>query len=430
MAKLLLKFLEPLHNALFNWMGRAGLILFCAPSPPDTSAQTALQGQITNRQLDMADRAYADQKALTDQFLPLFQQQAQLSVDQQAKTNQRADQQWQNYVDNFQPMEAQFAKTAADYNTPGRQQQAAEQAQAGVAGAFDRQRAQQADQLQGAGIMPGSGRSLTLSNATGIEEAKALAAAGNDARRQTEATGLSLQNTAIGIGRGQVAGGLQAADLALRQGSSAQGSAGGAVQLAGAPYGTSAGLLGGASSSNLGAVDILNSDYRNQLGQYGANTGFIGDILGAAGKAYGMRSSRKLKHVSGKSDKKLSLAAIKASPSHDWAYKPGMGDGSTKPRQGPIAEDLHKVAPHVSNGKGIDPISMLGLHHSGIGAVDDKVASLGKKVDKLTQAVTALKRLTLADAKDDAKTETADAANDAKMMPPKRRLSLATARSA
>jgi hypothetical protein len=413
----------------------------CAPSPPDTSAQTALQGQITNRQLDMADRAYKDQKALTDQFLPLFQQQAQMSVDQQGKTNQRADQQWQNYVDNFQPMEAQFAKTAAEYNTPGRQQQAAEQAQAGVAGAFDRAAAQRADQLQGAGIMPGSGRSLTLSNAAGIEEAKALATAGNDARRQTEATGLSLQNTAIGIGRGQVAGGLQAADLALRQGSSAQGSAGGAVQLAGSPYGTSAQLLGGASSSNMGAVDILNSGYRNSLSQYGANTGFIGDIFGAAGKVFGMSSSKTLKHVKGKSNAKLSLAAIKASPSHDWAYKPGMGDGSTKPRQGPIAEDLHKVAPHVSNGKGIDPISMLGLHHSGIGAVDDKVAALGKKVDKLTQAVTTLKRLTLADAKDDAKekkadkaddakTETADAANDAKMMPPKRRLSLATARSA
>lgn len=405
----------------------------CAPSPPDTSAQTALQGQITNRQLDMADRAYTDQKALTDKFLPLFEQQAQLSIDQQGKTNQRADQQWQNYVDNFQPMEAQFAKTTAEYNTPGRQQQAAEQAQAGVAGAFDRAAAQRADQLQGAGIMPGSGRSLTLSNAAGIEEAKALATAGNDARRATEATGLSLQNTAIGIGRGQVAGGLQAADLALRQGSSAQGSAGGAVQLAGSPYGTSAQLLGGASSSNMGAVDILNSGYRNSLNQYGANTGFIGDILGAGAKLYGMGafgSSRKIKHVGAKVSGKLSLSTIKGSPSHDWAYKPGLGDGSTQPRLGPTAEDLHKGDARISDGKTVDAISMLGLHHSGIGAVDDKVIALGKKVDKLTQAVTTLKRLTLADAKDDAKEKKADAANDARMMPPTRRLSLATARSA
>lgn len=358
-----------------------------APDPPDYSQQINTQNQITSRQMDLAEQQYADQKALVDKYLPLFDQQAQLSLSEQAKTGQRADQQWANYTTNFMPLEQKFAQQAADYNTVGRQEQDAQRAQAEVASQFDQQRTQQAEDMAAAGLMPGSGRALTLSNATGIEQAKAEAAAGNTARRATEATGLSLMNSAIGVGRGQVAGGLQAADLALRQGGSAQGSAGGAVSMAGVPASTSSSIYGGATSSNNAATGIISADYNNRLNASNSSNALFGDILGAGMGAAGMFfSSEETKdmgpEVDGASD------AVEASPAKEWRYKPGLGDGLTKARMGPTAESLRDATGGVvSDGEKVDGIAMVGLHHAAIGEQAKQIKALTKQVAGLASAI-------------------------------------------
>ena len=351
-----------------------------SPDAPDTSAQVAMQTDIANRQLDMADRAYQDQKALVDQFLPLFQNQAQMSLDQQAKTNERADTQWKNYEANFLPLEQKFAQQAADYNTVGRQTQDADRAAAGVAQEFGLARQRMAEDTAAAGVLPGSGRAQAARNQLGLQEAVAKAGAADAARRQTEATGLSLMNSAIGVGRGQVAGGLQAADLSLRQGSSAQGSAGGAVGLAGAPSQQAISGYGAAGSSNQGAANIMSQSYQNQLAGQSQQNALFGDVLGAGLGVAGMfMSSEKTKHL-GKKVRGAS-EAVEDSPAHHWRYRLGLGDGNAKPRMGPTAESLRDATGGVvSDGAKVDAIAMLGLHHAALGEHGKRLQRIEKQL--------------------------------------------------
>lgn len=371
-----------------------------SPDVPDYSQQINTQNQITGRQMDLAEKAYADQKALADKFLPMFQQQAQLAIDQQSKTNQRADSMWQAYTDTFQPLEKSFAETAANYDTQGRRDQAAADAAGGVAQQFDVADQTRAEMGAASGADPRE--MMALSNASGIERAKAVASAQNQARNQVEATGLSLKNAAIGIGRGTVSGGLQAADLALRQGGAAQNSAGGGMNVAAAPYNTSSGILGGATSSNMAATNIMNTGYQNaQAGVNGQNAMF-GDLLGAGAKVAGMYfSSEKVKDMGDEVGGDEALSLVRASPSKRWRYKEGEGDGSTQERMGPTAESL-KGSP-VSDGQTVDAISMLGLHHAGLRAVDKKIEKLSLQVARLSKQQPAndksVKHLSLAQAK-------------------------------
>jgi len=352
------------------------------PDVPNYAPQLEKQNEITDRQIALSEKAYADQKAMVDKFLPMFQQQAQLNIDQQAQTNARADSMWKSYMDTFQPLEKSFADTAANYDTQGRRDQAAADAAAGVAQQFDVADQTRAEQLAASGADPQMG--LALSNASGIEKAKAIAGAQNTARQQVEATGLSLKNAAIGIGRGQVSGGLQAADLALRQGGAGLGAAGSGTTLAAQPYATGAGILGGATNSNMAATNIMNTGYNNALAGSNASNAMFGDLLGAGLKAYGMfGSSEKIKDMGGKVSDGEALSLLDASPSKRWSYKQGEGDGNTKERIGPTAESL-KGTP-VSDGEKIDAISMLGLHHAGLRAVDKKIDKLADQVGRLTK---------------------------------------------
>lgn len=352
-----------------------------SPDVPDYSQQINKQNDITDRQIALSEKAYADQKAMVDKFLPMFQQQAQLNIDQQAQTNARADSMWKSYMDTFQPLEKSFAETAANYDTQGRRDQAAADAAAGVAQQFDVADQTRAEQLAASGADPQMG--LALSNASGIEKAKAIAGAQNQARKEVEATGLSLKNAAIGIGRGQVSDGLQAADLALRQGGAGLGAAGGGTTLAAQPYATGSGILGGATSSNLATTNIMNTGYNNALAGSQAQMGFLSDIIGAGATAWGMRSSEKAKDMKGKVSDGEALSLLDASPSKRWSYKQGEGDGNTKERIGPTAESL-KGTP-VSDGETIDAISMLGLHHAGLRAVNKKIDKLADQVGRLTK---------------------------------------------
>ena len=352
----------------------------CAPSPPSYASQIDTQNELTSRQMDLAESQYADQKALVDKYLPLFEQQAQLNLTEQQKTGERADTQWANYTENFMPLEQEFAKQAADYNTVGRQTQDAQRAQAEVASQFDQQQAAQAEQMAAAGVMPGDGRALSLQNATGIEKAKALASAGNDARRKTEATGLSLMNSAIGVGRNQVTGGLQAADLALRQGSAAQGSAGGAINAGGIPAAGASSIYGAAGAANQGAANIMNTQFQNGLASTSANNSMFGDVLGAGAMIYGM-SSKTLKDVG--EDVQGASDAVEASPAKHWAYKRSLAEAGLKdgPSMGPMAEDLQKATGGaVSDGMKVDLLSLGGLHHGAIGEHAERLRKIEKKL--------------------------------------------------
>lgn len=350
----------------------------CAPSPPDYSEQIDKQNTITDRQMDLAETSYADQKALSDKFLPMFEAQSQAAVDAQTKTTARSDQQWEQYQSIFQPQEAAFAAKASEFGSVGRQEQDANRARADVASQFDQADAARAEELAGAGVMPGSGRALALSQAANIEKAKAMASAGDTARRTTESTGLSLLNSSIGIGRGQVATGLQASDLSLRQGASAQGSAGGAVGMAGAAAAGSSAIYGQASSSNQGSASIMNTGFQNALSSSNANMQQIGDAVGAGAM---MMSSEKLKDVG--EPVEGASEAVEASPASHWKYKKGLASVGLNDdtQMGPMAEDLAAATGGaVSDGTAVKIPAMLGLHHAAIGEQGARIKAIERKL--------------------------------------------------
>jgi hypothetical protein len=162
--------------------------------------------------------------------------------------------------------------------------------------------------------------------------------------------------------------GIQVAGQASAQGGAALGQAGGLQDFNSRPAAVAGGLYSGAVGANTAAGKLYLGDYGAQLEQFNANVGLVKDGIGAAGSIAGMFfSSKKMKNMGEKVSGHEASEAVEMSPSSEWSYKTGEGDGSTKPRMGPTAEGLQAVAPEVSDGRTVDGISMLGLHHAAIG---------------------------------------------------------------
>ena len=114
--------------------------------------------------------------------------------------------------------------------------------------------------------------------------------------------------------------------------------------------------------------------------------GMISDLLTTGATVYGMSSSKKVKDRGGKVDGLAAVKAVEKSPAEHWRYKPGQGDGSTQQRMGPMAEDLKKAAPQVSDGKKVDMIALVGLQHAAIGGLSKRLAGIEKKLGGLADA--------------------------------------------
>lgn len=337
---------------------------------PDKGIGIAAQenAKIAGRMATIAEAEYADGKKLAEEFGPLFRQQIEQSVADAAVNRQRSDAQWASYTENFAPLEAKMAETARNFDTPEKREQAAREASMAVGDQFAQARDERAQAEFSNGLQPGSGRALALDNASRIEEAKAKAGAGNNARRLVETQGLALIDNATRFGRNMPSTGIQVAGQATQQGNLAIGQAGGLQSFNAQPAAVAGRLYNGAVGANSAAGDLYLGDYGAQLKQFNTNVGLVKDGIGAAGNIAGMFfSSKKMKDMGEKVSGHEASEAIEGSPSSEWSYKPGEGDGSTKPRMGPTAEGLQAVAPEVSDGRTVDGISMLGLHHAAIG---------------------------------------------------------------
>jgi hypothetical protein len=267
---------------------------------------------------------------------------------EQAKVSARGDAQWSDYMNTWRPVEQKFATSVMNFDTPERRLQAANQAGGEVATQFDQQRQQFTEEATRYGMDPTT--IAALGNASRLEEAKATAGAKNTARNNVEMQGLGLLQSGAQFGRNLPNTSNQSSSIATGTASSAAG-----------VLNTQAGLQN------------QNTANRNAL---------FGDLLGGLAGLYGMYTSeRKAKKVGGQVDGLAAIDAVMRSPSSRWSYKEGQGDGSTQPRMGPMADDLAKVAPQVSDGKQVDAISMLGLHHAAIGELARAVRTLTQGQD-------------------------------------------------
>lgn len=336
-------------------------------------------GEASRESIELARDQFEAQQALLDQFSPLYQQQIELQQQMQQDNLARSNDQWQHYQDTFRPLEEQMAAEAASYNTAGRREQAAQEAEAAMASQFGtaRQSMQEALNAQGAA---GGGRGLAMGNALAIEEAKARAGAGNQARRQTEQTGLALLGSATNFGRGLTNTGMQVGQQASANGQGAMGAVSGLSGLTGAGY--------GAALQGYGVgINGLTGLHTAQLNSMGAQNGIFGDLMGAGMGIAGMFMSTKEAKTPGKPvSGKKALRGLNSLPVESWSYKPGKGDGGE--HVGPYAEDVNKrfgdtVAP---GGKAIDMVAMSEVNTRALRELSEQVVSLRKELSDLERA--------------------------------------------
>lgn len=351
-----------------------------------SSAAAAASLELGNRQQDLAEKQYADQQELFKSFEPMLKEQISKSLVAQDKSTAQSDDAWADYNKTWKPVEQKLAADSLDYATPGRQEAEAARAASDTKGAFDQAAVQSRRSLEMAGASPE--KIAALEAAGRLQEAKAVGGAESVARRDVESKGMAYLDNAARFGRSMPSTGIATAGLAGSQGAQAQGGYGGLSAASSAPAQSASSLFGAANSAygTAGNTAIGSGGLQIAANKQANDTMF--DFAGAGLQGYGMfASSRKLKRVGKKVDGRAASDAIKATPSKEWSYKAGEGDGNVKARMGPIAEELSAVSPMVSDGMQVDGISMLGLHHSAIG-------DQASRIDKLER------RLSLADAKE------------------------------
>lgn len=351
------------------------------PPGPDPQIGEAAKSNaaIAGRMQDLAEQQYSDQRALTAEYAPLLKDLIAKSVAAQDTATGQSQAAWADYNATWKPVEQKLAADSLAWGSKGRQDQEAERAATGVATTFDQARQDIAQQMQRSGV--DAGTIATLSAAGRLEEAKAKAGAADGARRTVEKEGMAYLDNAARFGRNMTSTGIATAGLAAQQGQAAQGGYGTLSAAMAQPAQAAGGLFQGAVGANNAAANLANIGWNQQAAGAASNNAFMGDIIGAGANLAGMYfgSSEKTK-VMGKRVKNAD-DAVEKSPAKHWAYKPGLGDGSTKPRMGPTAESLRDAtAGVVSDGKTVDGIAMLGLHHAAIGSHNARLRRIERAV--------------------------------------------------
>lgn len=243
--------------------------------------------QVGNRQLDFAERQYAEMK-------PYLQQIADTQVAAQTQQMEQAQDYYNYQVETFRPLEQGLVADAERFNTDAYRQQQAQQASAAAGRAFSQAEAMNARSMAARGVNPNSGAAMAMRNSTGLQQAAMRANAMTGARQQAEQIGYARRLDATGLGRG-----LAGASTAAYGGATAAGSAGGNTAMAaGNQY--MSGLGQGAATMNAGfntAIGGYGSIVDSQTSMYNtnvnANAEVMGALVGAGATAYA--SDRRLK---------------------------------------------------------------------------------------------------------------------------------------
>lgn len=289
----------------------------------------------------------------------------------QGTARDRSTNQWDDYIKTWRPVEQRMASSALNYDTPERRTTEANKASSEVASQYDAQRTEAERQAIQAGVDPSTMATMGLNSR--IIQAKDMADAANNARTGVESRGLAYLDNAARFGRNLPSTSLQASQVGTNQANSAvnaQNSTNAAQRDATNSRNAIFGSIIGAGANRWGMGDAKTAANTNT----GSGTNLWNDV------GNWFTSSEKTKHVGGKVDGRAASDAVEKSRSKHWRYKPGLGDGNVKQRMGPMAEALHRVAPDVSDGKRIDNIAMMGLHHAAIGGQATRLAAIEKKL--------------------------------------------------
>lgn len=260
-----------------------------APAPdPNIGKAAMLEAKTGEQWLDFAKEQFAVGNERQSAIDALNKQVTDAQLKSMTDSNSRADQQWQRYLQVFQPAQDEYIQEAKNWGSQDRQQQLAAEAKADVLGNAQAAKDSNARQMASMGISPTSGRYAGVERATDLNTALAAAGAQNNARNQVRSQALALKEGIANMGQGATATSAQQLGLGLNSGNSAVGNSATNQQLWQSNANVMAQGFGGAMQGYQGQASALNNLYGNQLNAWQAQQ--QASASGAAGLMSGLGS--------------------------------------------------------------------------------------------------------------------------------------------
>lgn len=274
------------------------------------------------------------------------------------------------------PLKQQIVDEAKAYDTPGRQEAAADAATADVRAATNRGVASSSRTLARMGYTPSI-------NATKMAQQAAVAEAGaaTNARRTVENTGRAMRMDAAGMQSSATTAataGANAGQVAAGASGQALGSATSGADLMRQGFG-----LGMQGAGQAGSIYGQQANIQANSG--GLDLGGLGK-LGEGAAALWKVSDERLKDNTGKplSGAKARMAIERMPVDEDWTYERGsVADDGGAPHDGPMAKDVQRLMGDraAPGGKMVDMITIQGNLISAVGDISKEVRALTARMD-------------------------------------------------
>jgi len=228
--------------------------------------------RIANEQAVIGREQLAEDKRRYEEFKPFAMKSMEQALRVGETAEQRATQQWQDYLDTYRPIEQQMAKEAMAEGSPEQQETEAAKARAQVAGSYESAKATTGRDLARMGVNPNSGRHGDFSLQAGNSQASSEAGASNLARDAARTRGIALRSGASQFGRNMPQTGIASDSLALSGGSAGAQTGLGSLAAGRATASSAAPWFQGAQSGNLfaGQNQFARSEYQANQARQGA----------------------------------------------------------------------------------------------------------------------------------------------------------------
>lgn len=255
-----------------------------APAAPDytdiaaANKESAELGyKAASDRLNFDKGVYEDAKPYVKQLQDSATATSKQQFDIAAKNDQRADEQYGRYNEDFVPVEKKMVDEAMDYGSETDQE-----IQAGIAGnqvatQFSSNRDAATRRLNDMGIRPDSGAAVGTGNAMDIAQAATTANAENNARTTARDKGISLRAGVANFGRGNKNDTATGYSTSIAAGNSSTGNLTSAANaglpsasLVDAGYGMNLTAANSAANNNIAMGGLLNQGYGIQMQGYNA----------------------------------------------------------------------------------------------------------------------------------------------------------------
>lgn len=252
----------------------------------------------------------------------------------------RADR--QRYETEFVPRQDQVIGEAFAYDTPERREQEAARRQADVRSAYESQRQNALQQLEGYGIDPSQTRFSAMDLGYRAQEAAQQAMVANQARYDVEDRGRQMKYDALNLGAGLPGQSLASAEAARAGGEGVTRGAGGLTSAATGAFGTAAPYAAAANRSLETAAGTTGQEYDQRLAQHQQDAAQSGALWEGVGSLAGTVLGGPIGGGIGK-------------------YIAGGGGSTPPPQKIPGFEDGGSVGPSGYASGGVDGYGSSGL---------------------------------------------------------------------